>query len=121
MAKEKTNTKIKSDFKIKEKFEIKTPKNYKIVLLNNNTTAFEAVVDVLREVFSKNQAMSQMIMMKAHREGKALVEAPVSKEIGELKIKQAEEFCEKRERELGTNDWGRPYYYTHLKFEVEED
>lgn len=120
MAQENIKTKQKTNSVIKEKFEIKLPKNYKIVLLNNNITAFEAVVDVLKEIFNKNQAIASQIMMKAHTEGKALVEAPVSKEMGEMKIKEAEEYCQKRENEMSHPN-GMSFYYTQLKFEVEED
>lgn len=114
----KTNQ--KNDQKVKERFKVKQPKNYRIVLLNNDVTAFEAVVDVLRVIFNKNQAEASQIMFHAHNTGRALVEAPVTKEMGEGKCKQAEDYCKRREDEIGDR-YGRPMYYNELKFEVEED
>lgn len=122
MASDKTGTKtnVKTNVVVKEKFKVKQPKHYRISLLNNDTTAFEAVVDVLRVIFNKNTQEASQMMMHAHLNGRALVEAPVTKEMGEAKVKQAEEYCQKREIEMGER-YGRPYYYNHLRFEVEED
>lgn len=117
---QQTDTKVNIKKTVKEKFKIKLPKNYRIVLLNNDITSFEAVVDVLKAIFSKNSTEAKAIMMHAHMNGRALVEAPVTKEIGEAKIKQAEDYCQKREIEAD-QFMGRPNYYTYLKFEVEED
>lgn len=105
---------------VREKFKVKLPKNYRIVLLNNDTTAFDAVVDVLRVIFNKNTQEASQMMMHAHINGRALVEAPVTKSIGEGKVKQAEDYCRQREIEVGERE-GRPSFYNHLRFEVEED
>ena len=115
-----TKTIEKTGIVVKEKFKVKLPKNYRVVLLNNDTTAFEAVVDVLRVIFNKNNQEAQQIMMHAHMNGRAMVEAPVTIAIGEGKVKQAEEYCRQRETEMGER-FVRPFYYNHLRFEVEED
>jgi len=118
----KTDIKInqKNDKMVKEHFKVKQPKNYRIILLNNDITAYEAVIDVLIVVFNKSQAEASQIMFHANNTGRSLIVAPVTKEIGEGKCKQAEDYCEHRENEIG-NRYGRFMYYNELKFEVEED
>lgn len=111
----KENTKIKTDSTVKEKFEIKRPKRYKILLHNNDVTWPEAVVNVLRSVFQKQGRVAQDIMMHAHMHGQAIVEAPVTKEIGETKLEQAKTYCKQQHQ-------SDPYMrYNELVFTIEED
>jgi len=121
--KEKTNTETKESFKIKEQFKIKAqpPKPYKILLLNNNYTDFDAVVDVLKKVFQKSSMEAQQLMMIAHLTGKALVKAPVSKEEGEKLIDEAKKYCLKQEATMPRRNGGRPLYYDLIEFELESD
>ncbi len=121
MSNQKTDTKTVEKTKqiVKAKFQVKLPKNHKVVLFNNHITAFEAVVDVLRVIFSKNKQEASAIMMHAHMNGQATVVSPVTKEIGEALVDQADEYCRRREAEAPLT-MGRPNYYTELQFEVEE-
>lgn len=49
------------------------PPMYAVLLHNDDTTKFMDVVDVLNEVFKVPMARAKIIMMTAHREGKAVV------------------------------------------------
>lgn len=122
MSNQKTDTKTikKTDQVVKEKFQVKLPKNYKVDLLNNDITAFEAVVDVLRAVFGKNKQEATQIMMHAHMNGQATVVLPVTKETGEILVDRAEEYCRQKDLEAPPGPGGRPNYYTELQFLVEE-
>ena len=97
--------------------KIKLPKNYKIILLNNEQTSPEAVVEVLNQIFLKNAQESKQIMLKAHQTGKAIVSCPVTKELAEAKIEQASFFCKQKDIAFG---YTKPNY-SALKFESEEE
>lgn len=120
--KEKTNEKVDTKFKIKDQFKIKEqrPKPYKVMLLNNHITSFQAVTDVLKKVFKKGSQEAQQIMMVAHQTGRAIVVAPVTQEEGDKLINEAVAYCLKKDQE-GSSNFGRPDYYTELQFELEED
>jgi ATP-dependent Clp protease adaptor protein ClpS len=111
----KTRPKIKDNVKIREK--VQNPKNYKVVLMNNPITDFDAVVDVLRTVFLKSNAESIQIMWYAHNYGFALVMIS-TKEICEQKVQEARNYCLTKQ---GEELQGRNRGYQHLQFEVEED
>lgn len=101
----------------KEREQIATPKNYRVILLNNDMTDFDAVVDVLRHVFAIRQQEASQIMIYAHRNGQALVMIS-TKEICEQKVQEAHNYClANAHRERG----GRSMYYELLRFDVEED
>lgn len=48
---------------------VKEPPMYKVVLLNDDYTTMEFVVEILRVVFHKSIEESTRIMLKVHREG----------------------------------------------------
>jgi ATP-dependent Clp protease adaptor protein ClpS len=106
-----TSIKQTTDIKLK----ISLPKNYKIMLLNNDHTYPEAVVEVLKDIFNKNRVEAQAIMTKAHLEGKSLVVIPVTKDMAEAKIEQAKDYCKLKEKTIGVGNW------TQLKFASEEE
>ncbi|GJL71029.1 MAG: ATP-dependent Clp protease adapter protein ClpS [Nitrosomonas sp.] len=53
----------------KKKSGLKPPPMYKILLLNDDFTPMEFVVDVLQIFFSMNQEQATQIMLKVHTEG----------------------------------------------------
>ena len=52
--------------------ETKKPELYKVLLLNDDYTTMDFVVDVLEEVFHKQPAEAHRIMMMVHTQGKGL-------------------------------------------------
>lgn len=62
--------------KIKEELaldlEIPKPKMSKVVMLNDDYTAMEFVVEILRVVFTKNLHEAESIMLKIHNEGSGI-------------------------------------------------
>lgn len=85
-------SKIKEITKVKEKIKISPPKQYKIILLNNDYTPFHFVVHVIMQVFNKSNREAMAIMEKAHFEGKAIC-GIFPKEIAELKVDQVMKFA----------------------------
>ena len=51
------------------KLKPKLPKNYKVILLNDDYTPMEFVVDVIQKVFRKTHNESTKIMLQIHTEG----------------------------------------------------
>lgn len=48
------------------------PKKFKVIILNDDHTPMEFVVDILMNIFSHTQDSSQQIMLKIHNEGSAV-------------------------------------------------
>jgi ATP-dependent Clp protease adaptor protein ClpS len=53
--------------------KIKEPKEYVVVLLNDDYTTRDFVVDILITVFHKNPAEAKAIMLKVHNNGRGVV------------------------------------------------
>ena len=90
--------------KVKTKTEPKTerPKLWKVILLNDDYTPREFVVQVLKAVFRMNEDQAYRVMMTAHRRG-ACVIAVYTKDVADTKAKEA--------TELGKSK-GYPLYFT---------
>ncbi len=52
--------------------ETKKPDMYKVLLLNDDYTTMDFVVEILESVFHKSPAEAYRIMMAVHRQGKGL-------------------------------------------------
>ncbi len=74
-----------NDVSVKEKIKIQLPKQYKVIILNDDYTPFDFVVEVIMDVFNKNQREALQIMQHAHRNGKAMC-GIFSKEVADLKV-----------------------------------
>lgn len=53
--------------------KIEEPKMYKVILLNDDYTSMEFVVDVLVSIFHKSASEATKIMLDIHEEGQGLV------------------------------------------------
>ena len=65
--------------------EIKKPTLYKVLLLNDDYTTMEFVVQVLEEVFHKTPAEAYRVMMQVHTQGHGICGA-YSHEVAETKV-----------------------------------
>jgi ATP-dependent Clp protease adaptor protein ClpS len=95
---EKTIVKPKTAVKPKTQ----RPKLWKVILLNDDYTPREFVVQVLKAVFRMNADQAHRVMMTAHRRG-ACVIAVYARDVAETKAKEA--------TELGRSQ-GYPLYFT---------
>jgi ATP-dependent Clp protease adaptor protein ClpS len=86
----------------KTKPETKRPPLYKVILLNDDFTPREFVVQVLKAVFRMNAEYAYSVMMTAHRRG-ACVIAVYTRDVAETKAKEA--------TELGKSK-GYPLFFT---------
>lgn len=61
-----------SSLKERTRVSIQEPKRYNAILHNDDFTTMEFVVLVLKTVFRQSEEAAQMLMMKVHKEGKAI-------------------------------------------------
>jgi ATP-dependent Clp protease adaptor protein ClpS len=76
----------------KEKVKTKRPPLYKCILLNDDYTPMEFVVEVLKTIFHRQQAEATRIMLHVHQNGMG-VAGVYPFEIAETKIKTVEELA----------------------------
>jgi ATP-dependent Clp protease adaptor protein ClpS len=56
----------------KQEQQLKPPSMYQVVLLNDDYTPMEFVVEVIREYFNKDLETAMEIMLKVHHHGKGI-------------------------------------------------
>jgi ATP-dependent Clp protease adaptor protein ClpS len=81
----------------KQQTKTKKPSLYKCILLNDDYTPMEFVVEILKHVFHKPQAEATRIMLHVHQNGMG-VAGVYPYEIAETKIRTVEELA--RESQL---------------------
>ena len=86
----------------KTKTKTERPKLYKVILLNDDFTPREFVVQVLKAVSRMNEDQAYNVMITAHRRG-ACVIAVYTRDVAETKAKEA--------TELGKSK-GYPLFFT---------
>ncbi len=74
-----------------ERSKTKPPKLYKVLLLNDDFTTMEFVIEVLQTFFAKSQEQAVQIMLKVHNEGSAVC-GVYTKDIAETKVTQVSAF-----------------------------
>ena len=57
----------------RDKEKVEVPKEYMVILLNDNFTTREFVVEVLKLVFHKNPEEARTIMLRVHNNGRGVV------------------------------------------------
>jgi len=70
---------------VKTEDEVREPPMYKILLLNDDYTTMDFVVEILMSVFNKPLEEATLIMLKVHREGLGLC-GVYTYEIAETKV-----------------------------------
>ncbi|AGT42660.1 ATP-dependent Clp protease adaptor ClpS [Treponema pedis] len=53
--------------------KLKEPDNYKIILINDDYTPMDFVVAILIELFNKSPEEAEILMMKVHNTGEAVI------------------------------------------------
>ncbi len=84
-----------SVFKEKTIVELKKPQMYKVVLLNDDYTSMDFVVEVLVAVFHKSVSESTKIMLDVHHKGRGVV-GIYTYDIASTKAARVERMAEER-------------------------
>ena len=71
----------------KDDVKIITPKLYKVVLLNDDYTTFDFVIEILKKIFHKNEEEAINITLKVDRDGSAGV-GVYPYEIAQIKVEK---------------------------------
>lgn len=57
----------------KTRNKVKEPKMYQVVMLNDDFTTMEFVVEILVEIFHKDPVSAEKLMMLVHKSGRAVI------------------------------------------------
>jgi ATP-dependent Clp protease adaptor protein ClpS len=75
-----------------ERPKLKPPQQYKVILVNDDYTPMEFVIQVLMTIFSMDHAKATRVMMAVHTKGKGIC-GIFSYEIAETKVDQVNEYA----------------------------
>lgn len=78
----------------------KKPKMYRVILLNDDYTTMDFVVDILISVFHKDPLEATQIMLDVHQKGKGIV-GIYTYDIAKTRITQVEQLSKEKEFPLG--------------------
>lgn len=68
--------------------KVREPKRYNVVMWNDDFTTMEFVVSILVDIFHKDNATAESIMLKVHKGGSAIV-GQYSYDIATTKVRMA--------------------------------
>lgn len=85
-----------SDLKTKSKSKTQKPKQYAVVMQNDDFTPMEFVVAILVRIFKKTAEEAEQLMMEVHKKGKG-VAGIYTLEIAETKALIAEQYAVQNE------------------------
>ena len=81
------------------KQKLKTPKQFEVILLNDDYTTMEFVVEVLRQFFHKEFQSAEAIMLKIHIDGEAVC-GTYSYDVAQTKATQVIDYSRQNEQPL---------------------
>jgi len=81
-------------YDLEHDYELEEPKKYKVLLLNDDYSTMDFVIEILTKVFRKSIEESEQIMLDVHNNGKAIC-GIYTKEIALTKISQVKTMARK--------------------------
>ena len=79
--------------------QVKRPPLYRVVLLNDDYTPMEFVVDVLQRIFSMDRSKATRIMLEVHTKGRGVC-GVFTYEIAETKVAQVNSYSRQHQHPL---------------------
>jgi len=95
----KNDINLNTDELVSVKKKIKKPSKYKVVLLNDDYTPMEFVVEVLIMFFSKNEEEAMKVMLHIHQRGLGVC-GSYSFDVAETKVTQVMAYSMKKNHPL---------------------
>jgi ATP-dependent Clp protease adaptor protein ClpS len=84
---------------LKTKPKLKKPSMFQVLLLNDDYTTMDFVIEVLKLFFAKNEKIAKEIMLKIHNEGECVC-GIYSYDIAQTKVKQVIDFARNNNQPL---------------------
>ena len=81
-------------YELENDLELEEPKKYKVLLLNDDFSTMEFVIEILTKVFRKSLEESEQIMLDVHNNGKAIC-GIYTQEIALTKVSQVKTMARK--------------------------
>ena len=81
------------------KQKVKLPNRFDVLLLNDDYTSMDFVVEVLRNFFNKEFLAAEAIMLKIHIDGEAVC-GTYSYDVAQTKVSQVIEYSRKNDQPL---------------------
>lgn len=81
---------------LKDKEKLERPRRYKVILLNDDYTTMEFVVEVLQGIFKRTPDEAMAIMLNVHKNGMGVAGVYV-KSIAETKVSQVHKLAQRME------------------------
>ena len=81
------------------KQKLKTPKQFEVILLNDDYTTMKFVVEVLRQFFQKEFRAAEAIMLKIHIDGEAVC-GTYSYDVAQTKVTQVIDYSRQNKQPL---------------------
>ena len=78
---------------------VKKPKRFEVILLNDDYTTMEFVIEVLKCFFKKNDLAAEAIMLKIHIDGEGVC-GTYSYDIAQTKVNQVIDFARQNDQPL---------------------
>ena len=79
--------------------KLKKPPLYKVILLNDDYTPMDFVVEILVDYFALSRENATRVMLQVHQQGKGICGVYRS-EIAETKVKQVNEYARSKQHPL---------------------
>lgn len=86
---------------IAEKEKLKKPPLYAVMLMNDDYTPMEFVVEVIEKFFQKNKDEAQQLMLQVHEKGQAVC-GIFTREVAETKAARVIQYAQEHEFPLQT-------------------
>jgi ATP-dependent Clp protease adaptor protein ClpS len=80
------------DLLTEKKIKVEKPKMYKVVLVNDDYTPMDFVVEVLVHIFNKDTNEASRLTMETHNKGRAIA-GTYTHDVAETKVTQAHDFA----------------------------
>ena len=79
--------------------KLKTPRQFEVILLNDDYTTMEFVIEVLRQFFQKEFRAAEAIMLKVHIDGEAVC-GTYSYDVAQTKVTQVIDYSRQNNQPL---------------------
>ena len=83
----------------KARAKVKPPKRYQVVLLNDDFTPMDFVIEVLMRFFRMSEEQATTVMWAVHNQGKGVC-GVYSREVAEMKVLQVNRYAREHQHPL---------------------